>query len=127
MRRRHDAGRGRGLARLLLVLLLVQWAAATAPHARALVALGGAVWLELCGAHGTRGALLDRDGRPVEPDAAGDCCELCPAPAALVPRGPDSPPLPVVHGVGRAAPVIAAVPPRPARAPSQLPRAPPAG
>jgi len=116
-----------GLARLLALLLLAQWAAATAPHAQALARLGGAIRVELCSAHGARSLLLDRDGQPIRAEAASDCCTLCLGPAAPPPPADATPPRAwghavLAHVIGRPG-----WPPFPSRATPQLPRAPPLG
>ncbi|MBP0445540.1 hypothetical protein J8J14_12210 [Roseomonas sp. SSH11] len=114
-----------GLARLLPLLLLLQWGAATVPHARALERLGGAMLLELCSPHGARSLLVDEEGQPIQRDAAQDCCTLCLAPAAAPPPVSCAPPRPVGYVVLAAAPDRPGLPPLPPRAPPQLPRAPP--
>ncbi|TPG51901.1 hypothetical protein EAH89_19285 [Roseomonas nepalensis] len=115
-----------GLARLLPLLLLVQWAAATLPHARALAALGGATAVELCSAHGARTVLLGADGQPLDEREAPDCCTLGPLPAAPPPSGPTAPSRPVAVAPAEHAALRPGLPPLPPRAPPQLPRAPPA-
>jgi hypothetical protein len=114
-----------GPARLLALLLLLQWGAATVPHARALVALGGAVLVELCSAHGSRSLLVDADGQPLEHQAAQDCCDLCPAPAAAPPPVPAAPAMPIGYAPVAVAPDRPGLPPLPSRASPGLPRAPP--
>lgn len=114
-----------GLARLLPLLLLVQWAAATPPHARALAAIGGATTVELCSAHGTRTVLLGADGLPLEGREAPDCCTLCPLPAAPPPSGPAAPARAIAFVPAEHAALRPGLPPLPPRAPPQLPRAPP--
>jgi hypothetical protein len=115
-----------GLLRLLALLLLLQWGAATAPHARALQTLGTALRVELCSPHGARSLLVDEDGQPIQRDAGPDCCALCLAPAAAPPPAPAVPPVPVGYAAPVAAPDRPGLPPLPPRAPPQLPRAPPA-
>ena len=117
-----------GLARLLSLLLVLQWASATLPHARALAALGGATAVELCSAHGARTVLVDRDGQPLDgPDRQGDedCCALCLPPAASLPPGPAVPSRLVAYAPVEAMAARPGLPPLPPRAPPQLPRAPP--
>lgn len=114
-----------GLARLLPLLLLLQWGAATVPHARSLAALGQALRVELCSPHGPRSLLVDADGQPVQREAGPDCCTLCLTPAAAPPPGPAVPPVPVSYARPVAMPARPGLPPLPPRAPPQLPRAPP--
>ncbi|WP_052401747.1 hypothetical protein [Muricoccus aerilatus] len=113
------------LARLLAGLLLLQWAAAMLPHARAMGMLGRAVATELCTPSGTRTVLLDEDGRPLPAAHDLDCCDMGQGPAAIVAEVPRVPaarvvPVAVEHPAGRAG-----LPPFPPRAPPQQPRAPP--
>lgn len=113
------------LARLLAGLLLLQWAAAMLPHARAMGMLGRAVATELCTPSGTRTLLLGEDGRPLPAAHDFDCCDLCQGPVAIVAEAPRAPavrviPVAVEHPQGRAG-----LPPFPPRAPPQQPRAPP--
>jgi len=96
------------------------------PHARALAAFGGAVAVELCTPSGMRTVLVGEDGAPIERERAGPHCELCQAPAAIVPEasvanGPATAPVADAAPPGRAG-----LPPFPPRAPPQQPRAPPA-
>jgi len=116
---------GSGIARLLALLLLLQWASAMEPHARALVALANAVPVELCGAHGARTVLLGEDGQPANHAAAPDCCAGCLVPVAGPPPQSLAPPRPVFHALAPAVPARPGLPPLPPRAPPQLPRAPP--
>ena len=113
------------LLRLLGLLLLLGWSAATVPHARALAAWGGAMRVELCSTHGPRSILVDRDGKPVPREIPADCCDLCPTPAAAPPPAPAIPPAPAGHALVTAAPDRPGLPPLPPRAPPQLSRAPP--
>ena len=115
----------RGLARLLALLLLVGWGAATAPHGRALAALAGALPVQLCTAHGLRTVLMGGDGRPLAPEEAADCCVLCLGPGAAPPPGQAASPRPPSFARMTATPLRPGLPPPPPRAPPQLPRAPP--
>ncbi|TPG58094.1 hypothetical protein EAH89_09005 [Roseomonas nepalensis] len=116
----------RTLARLLAGLLLLQWAAAVLPQARALGMLGRAVAVELCSPDGARTVLLDEEGRPVEPGHAAACCDLCQGPAAIAAEAPRAPALRVAPAAAAPPRGRAGLPPLPARAPPQQPRAPPA-
>ena len=114
------------LARLIAVLLLLQWAGAVLPHARALAALGGAMAVELCSPSGMRTVLVDENGAPVKTAPDSSCCDLCQGPVAIEASAPQALPrrvafVAVAHPPGRAG-----LPPFPARAPPQQPRAPPA-
>jgi len=113
------------LARLLAGLLLLQWAGAVLPQARALGLLGRAVAVELCSPAGMRTVLVGEDGQPLPAQHDLDCCDLCQGPAAIEAEAPHPPasriaPAPVSHPQGRAG-----LPPFPPRAPPQQPRAPP--
>jgi hypothetical protein len=113
-------------ARLIALLLLLQWAGAVLPQMRALAMLGRATAVELCTHSGTRTVLVDENGQPVEASHDSTCCDLCQGPAAIEPAGPQAPDhrvlyLAVAHPAGRAG-----LPPFPPRAPPQQPRAPPA-
>ena len=114
-----------GLARLLGLLLLLQWSAAAAPHARDLARLGEAMLVELCSPHGPRSLLVDGEGQPIKPEAAADCCDLCLAPASAPPPASAIPPVPVAFAPSAASPARPGLPPLPPRAPPQQPRAPP--
>ena len=114
-----------GLARLLLLLLLLQWASATVPHARALSALAGATAVELCSAHGARTVLVGEDGQPLDRQEAPDCCALCLLPVVVPPPASAAPFLPVAFALVVPSPARPGLPPLPPRAPPQLPRAPP--
>ncbi|HEY8614530.1 MAG TPA: DUF2946 family protein [Roseomonas sp.] len=114
-----------GLARLLALLLMFQGASAMEPHARALAALGSAMVVELCSAHGSRTVLVGEDGQPLGHEEAPDCCAPCLVPMAALPPASALPPRAlsfelVVASLGRPG-----LPPLPPRAPPQLPRAPP--
>ena len=86
-----------GLVRLLALLLLMQWAGAVVPHARAMARAASAQAVELCTHKGRRLILLDGDGRPMQPSRADDCCTLChgplgtPAPGSAVMASPGGP------------------------------------
>ncbi|MFC0387342.1 DUF2946 family protein [Muricoccus vinaceus] len=113
------------VARLIAGLLLLQWAGAVLPQARALGMLGRAVATELCTPSGMKTVLLDEEGRPLQPRHDLDCCDLCQGPAAAGVEAPRAPARRVAlvapeHPQGRAG-----LPPFPPRAPPQQPRAPP--
>ena len=114
------------LARLIGLLLLLQWAGSVLPHARAMAALGGAMAVELCSPSGMRTVLLDESGRPVKAEADSSCCDLCQAPAAIEAGASLAPPRPMVFAAAVHPPGRAGLPPFPPRAPPQQPRAPPA-
>jgi hypothetical protein len=114
-----------GPLRLLGLLLLLQWGAATVPHARAMAALGNAMLVELCSPHGARSLLVDGEGQPIQKQAVPDCCALCLAPASTPPPASAVPPVPVGFALVTAPLARAGLPPLPSRAPPQLPRAPP--
>ncbi|MBP0494060.1 DUF2946 family protein [Pararoseomonas indoligenes] len=115
-----------GFARFVALLLLLQWVGAVLPHARALGALAGAVRVELCTHEGTRTVLLDEEGRPVPTAPDLSCCDLHAAPAALAAPEPAVLALRLSHPAPPPEPSRAGLPPLPARAPPQQPRAPPA-
>jgi hypothetical protein len=117
--------RSRGLVRLLACLLLVQWAGASLPHARALARLASAQLVELCTHDGLRQVLIDKDGHPVEADRAPDFCTLCFGPAALPVAEPVAAPSPVAFALVAEPFSREGVPTSPPRAPPQQPRAPP--
>ena len=115
----------RQIVRLVAALLLLQWAGAVLPHARAMGMLGRAVAVELCSPAGMRTVLLGEDGKPLPTAHDLDCCDLCQGPAAIEAEAPRAPavrvaPATVQHPHGRAG-----LPPFPPRAPPQQPRAPP--
>ena len=112
-------------ARLIAGLLLLQWAGAVLPQARAMGMLGRAMAVELCTPSGMRTVLVDEAGRPLPAQHDLDCCDLCQGPAAIAVEAPRAParriaPVAVEHPQGRAG-----LPPFPPRAPPQQPRAPP--
>jgi len=114
-----------GLTCLLSLLLVLQWASATLPHARSLVALGSATAVELCSAHGARTILVGEDGQPLDRQQAPDCCGLCLLPVVAPPPISAAPPLPVAFALAVVPPTRPGLPPLPPHAPPQLPRAPP--
>ena len=82
-------------ARLLALLLLLQWGAAFAHCLRPLVATGSGNSIEICGAHGLTAALLDDEGRPVEKFKASHAvCPGCCGPVSLGAPAPASVPGP---------------------------------
>ena len=114
-------------ARLLALLLLLQWGTAFAHCLRPLAAAAGGHGVEICSAEGLKTVLLDDEGRPVPEPAPGHdatCPGRC-GPAAVEPPAPPSAAMPIVWA--RVAPVRSAegLPVAPARAPPQQPRAPP--
>ncbi|MFH5925416.1 hypothetical protein [Roseomonas xinghualingensis] len=106
------------VARLIAGLLLLQWAAAVMPHARAMA-------VELCSPSGMRTVLVDENGKPVEKSQDPSCCELCQGPAAIEADGPPTPRR-IVYAAESFPAGPAGLPPFPPRAPPQQPRAPPA-
>ena len=116
------------LARLLALLLLLQWGTAFAHCLRPLASARAGHSVEICGAEGLTTVLLDDEGRrPVRTSAAGYAvCPGCCGPAALEP--PTPPPIASLVVWAGEAPVRSPVgsPVAPARAPPQQPRAPPA-
>lgn len=129
--RRHASlsvmrGAGAQFARLLACLLLIQWAAALAPHARALATLGSAHPVEICTHDGVRTVLLGDDGQPLEKTPATlECCVLCQAATPVTATAPDGPVLRVTYVLAPHPLRDAGLPPGPPRAPPQQPRAPP--
>ncbi|MBP0443250.1 DUF2946 family protein [Roseomonas sp. SSH11] len=114
------------LARLLAVLLLMQWAGAALPHARAMAAMGSAMAVELCSPSGMRTILVDQNGQPVEKAQDPSCCDLCQGPAAIEADAPGAPAIRIAHAAPAHPAGRAGLPPFPPRAPPQQPRAPPA-
>ncbi|MFT8246497.1 DUF2946 family protein [Roseomonas sp. BN140053] len=114
-----------GLTRLLACLLLLQWAAALLPHARAVAQLASAQAVEICTHDGRRIALLGDDGSPVQPAQAMDCCSLCHSPLGIAPPEPPQVAQPVAYNAVAAPFRAAGLPVHPPRAPPQQPRAPP--
>ncbi|WP_332844183.1 DUF2946 family protein [Roseomonas populi] len=115
----------RGLVRLLACLLLLQWAGAELPHARAMAQLASAQLIELCSHDGTRRILVGEDGQPIKASQTVDCCTLCFAPAALPVAEPVAVPLPVAYALVTEHFGREGLPSSPPRAPPQQPRAPP--
>lgn len=115
----------RGLVRLLACLLLLQWAGAVLPHARALAQIASAQVVELCTHEGIRQALVGEDGQPIKAAHAIDCCTLCFGPAALPTAEPSALPLPVAYVLVAEHFGREGLPSSPPRAPPQQPRAPP--
>ncbi|MCR0982648.1 DUF2946 family protein [Roseomonas populi] len=111
--------------RLLAILLLMQWAGAVVPHARAMERAASAQRVELCTHDGQRSILLDENGKPVQPAPATDCCSLCQWAMGDAPPGPAM----VIRAITF---LLAAEPFRhpglphsPPRSPPHQPRAPP--
>ena len=104
---------------------MLQWGAATLPHARAMAALGDAMLVELCSPYGPRSLLVDGEGQPIQKGAAPDCCALSLAPASAPPPTSAMPAAPEGFALVAAPLARAGLPPLPPRAPPQLPRAPP--
>ena len=108
---------------MIALLLALQWGSA---FAHCLATLGTAAGIEICTAEGLRVIHLDAEGQPADAaDAAHDSCPLCPGSAAAAPPAPAMPGMPFAYRVATVPPV-AGMPPAPARAPPQQPRAPPA-
>lgn len=111
-------------ARLLAVLLLVQWTTAFGLCLERHAASG--LLAEICTAEGVRHVLIGEDGSPL-PDGAGDVgnCTVCPIPHALEAPQPVLAAAPVGYAEIVDFPLPAGRPVAPARAPPQQPRAPP--
>lgn len=108
---------------LLALLLMVQWGGA---FAHCLAALGTSQAVEICTADGIRTLHLDAEGQPLDgAPPLHDSCPLCPGNAALPAPPPSLPGIRFAYAVAEVPPV-AGLPPAPARAPPQQPRAPPA-
>ena len=114
-----------GPARLLAVLLLLQWAGAVLPHARAMTQLASAQAVELCTHEGRQQVLLDEDGKPLKLVQADDCCTLCQVPVATTPSEPPKLAQPVGYELVADLFGTEGLPTTPPRAPPQQPRAPP--
>jgi hypothetical protein len=115
------------LARLLALLLLLQWALVFAHGMRPLVRIAGAHSVVICGAEGLTTALLDADGRPLPPPAAmHGVCPGCCGPVAPEAPAPPMLALPVAWPAAAPPPPGEGRPVPPPRAPPQQPRAPPA-
>ena len=113
-------------ARLLALLLLLQWGTAFAHCLRPFAATKSGGSIEICGAHGLTTALLDDEGRPVEKSEASHAvCPGCCGPVALGAPAPAAAPVPVAWPGGAPAPSREELPLAPARAPPPQPRAPP--
>jgi hypothetical protein len=115
------------ILRVVLALLLsLQWGVAFAHCLAPLAAAPGGHSVEICGAEGLRTLVIGADGQPQAPAAgAHDSCPLCPGNAA---PGPEAPAVAAIalryFAIERPA-RVAGLPPAPARAPPQQPRAPP--
>jgi hypothetical protein len=97
------------LTAMLALLLLLQWGQS---FAHCLAALGAAGGIAICTAEGIRLVHVDAEGQPTDPpQAMHDSCPVCPGGVAYAPA-------PYAGREG--------MPPAPARAPPQQPRAPPA-
>lgn len=113
-------------ARLLGCLLLMQWAVALAPHARAMAASGNGLVVEICSPEGMRLMRLGEDGQPVEQKQAPmQCCVLCQAPAAILATAPEGPSLRIAYVDPPRALRMEGLPVSPPQAPPPQPRAPP--
>ena len=113
-----------GLARLLACLLLLQWAGAIMPQARAMARMATAQAVELCTHEGKRRVLLDESGAPVEAAQDAGCCTPGPGPASMPPEPPRLA-QPVLYVLATSAGDREGLPTSPPRAPPQQPRAPP--
>ena len=113
-------------ARLLALLLLLQWGMAFAHCLRPLADAGSGKIIEICGTHGLTTALLDDDGRPLEKAKASHAvCPGCCGPVAVGAPAPEAVHVPVAWPDQVTIPSRAGLPVAPARAPPQQPRAPP--
>jgi hypothetical protein len=111
------------LTAMLALLLLLQWGQS---FAHCLAALGAAGGIAICTAEGIRLVHVDAEGQPTDPpQAMHDSCPVCPGGVAPAPPAPQLPALRIAYApapyAGREG-----MPPAPARAPPQQPRAPPA-
>ena len=115
-----------GLARLIAILLLLQWVGSVLPHAKAMAQLASAQLVELCTHEGRRQILVGEDGKPLKPVQADDCCTLCQGPMATPPSVPPILPQPVGYVLVVELFGTEGLPATLPRAPPQQPRAPPA-
>ncbi|WP_458095132.1 DUF2946 family protein [Roseomonas sp. WA12] len=115
----------RGPIRLLACLLLLQWAGAVLPHARAMAQLASAQLIELCSHEGARQILVGKDGQPIKVSQPVDCCTLCFGPAALPVTEPFTVPMPLAYVLVAEHFGREGLPSSPPRDPPQQPRAPP--
>lgn len=122
---RHSGGMARSpplLTAMLALLLMLQWGQA---FAQCLGALGAASGIEICTAEGIRVLHVDADGQPTDPpQAMHDSCPVCPGGVAPASPGPQLPALRIAYAPAPYA-NHEGMPPAPARAPPQQPRAPP--
>ena len=113
-------------ARLLALLLLLQWVTAFAHCLQPLAAATSGKLIEICGSHGLTTALVDDEGRPVEKTKASHAvCPGCCGPLDATAPEPASVHEPVAWPGEAFVPSRAGLPVAPARAPPQQPRAPP--
>ncbi|WP_043361993.1 DUF2946 family protein [Belnapia sp. F-4-1] len=113
-------------ARLLALLLLVQWGLVFEHGMRPLARFAGGHSVVICGAEGLTTAVLDDEGRPVpQPAAKHGLCPGCCGPVALEGPAPPVLALPVVWPAGQPPSGGEGLPVAPPRAPPQQPRAPP--
>jgi hypothetical protein len=118
--------RGRDLlAGLLACLLLCQWAATAMAHVRGMARLADSQAVEICTHEGFRTLLLDAEGQPIDLTKPMECCALGLGPIAILPAPPAAPPIRLAFAVLPMPRRMEGLPPFPARAPPQQPRAPP--
>jgi hypothetical protein len=119
--------RRRNLLRVLAVLLLAQWAAALQPCLRGFISIASAQAVELCSPEGIhRTVLVDHEGKPVQPAKHHVGCPLCQqASPAILPAAPGMLARAAAFPAVEQSPAWQGLPPMPARAPPQQPRAPP--
>ena len=114
------------LARLLALLLLLQWGTAFAHCLQPLAAAASEHSVDICGAEGFTTALLDNGGEPFEkPRASHAVRPGCCGPVALVGPAHAGVPRPVAWPGEGPVRSRGGLPVAPARAPPQHPRAPP--
>ncbi|TDH62223.1 hypothetical protein E2C06_12595 [Dankookia rubra] len=111
---------------VLALLLSLQWGTAFAHCLAPLATGGGGHSIEICGAEGLRTLVIGEDGQPRAPaPAAHDSCPLCPGSAAPGPEAPRVAATAFRYFAADRTARVAGLPPSPARAPPQQPRAPP--
>ena len=111
---------------VLALLLSLQWGVAFAHCLAPLAAAADSHSVEICGAEGIRTLVIGEDGQPKAPaPAAHDSCPLCPGSAAPGPAAPAVAARAIRYFAADLAPHVAGLPPSPARAAPQQPRAPP--
>lgn len=128
---RHSGGmvrRAPALRLLLALLLSLQWGVAFAHCLAPLAASAGGHAIEICGVDGIRTLVIGEDGQPQGTPApqAHDSCPLCPGSAAPAPEAPAVAGHAIRYFAAEHIIRVAGLPPAPARAPPQQPRAPPA-